>query len=158
MKRNKNICGIYKITNPIGEVYIGSSKDVKKRIMIHKSSSGHPKLKNSFAKYGIENHLFEIILECDYSELLLNEKKFIFTYNSIENGLNTNPIVNTVRKTQPDSGIKPLPEEEKRIRIEPFVKKKIVDKLGRKNCEGISVSAINKEYLKSLRLGNGSRI
>lgn len=154
MKSNKNICGIYKITNQLGEVYIGSSKDVKKRIMIHKSSSGHPKLKNSFAKYGIENHTFEIILECDYSELLLNEKKFIFTYNSIENGLNTNPIVNTVRNTQPDSGRKPLPEEEKKIRIEPFIKKKIVDQLGRKQCEEISVIAINKEYLKSRKSAN----
>lgn len=146
------ICGIYKIANPIGEVYIGSSQDVKKRIMIHKSSSGHPKLKNSFAKYGIENHIFETILECDYCDLLVNEKNFIFTYNSIENGLNTNPIVNTVRSTAQNSGRKALPKEERKTRIEVFIQKKIVDQLGKKECELISVTAVNKEYLKFSRL------
>ena len=106
------ICGIYKITNPDGECYIGSSKDIKQRIAFHKSSPYGAKLKDSHTKHGIENHKFEIILECDYSELLLNEKYYINIYNSIEKGLNTSPIINTVRNIPPDSGRKPLPEEE----------------------------------------------
>ena len=74
------ICGIYKITNPVGESYIGSSKDIKQRIAFHKSSPYCTKLKNSHTKYGVENHKVEIILECEYSELLLNEKYYINIY------------------------------------------------------------------------------
>ena len=49
------------------------------------------------------------------------------------------------------AGRKQLPIEEKKIRIEPFIKKKIVDLIGKKECEKISVEAIEKEYKKQCK-------
>lgn len=46
------------------------------------------------------------------------------------------------------AGRKSLPEGEKKIRIDPFVKIKMVNKLGKKKCEDISVNAIEKEFFK----------
>lgn len=57
--------GIYKITSPSGKVYIGQSWDIEKRFKQYKKSLAirQTKLFNSIAKYGIENHVFEIIHE-----------------------------------------------------------------------------------------------
>jgi len=57
--------GIYKITNPSGRVYVGQSWDIERRFKQYKQSlgAGQVKLFNSIGKYGIENHVFEIIHE-----------------------------------------------------------------------------------------------
>lgn len=55
--------GIYKITSPSGKVYIGQSWDIKERFRGYKKPSWHgkqPFLFNSFNKYGIGNHQFDI--------------------------------------------------------------------------------------------------
>jgi hypothetical protein len=46
------------------------------------------------------------------------------------------------------AGRKKIPIEEKRIRIEPFIQKKAVDLIGKKECEKIAVDAIEKEFKK----------
>lgn len=83
--------GIYKITNPLGEVYIGNSSDITKRFRTHKSNSKNKqntKLQKSLFKHGIENHLFEIIEECFFPESNEREIFYIEKYDSIKNGLN----------------------------------------------------------------------
>jgi group I intron endonuclease len=68
--------GIYKITNPKGKIYIGQSIDIENRFRQYSfisNSIKQIKLHNSFKKYGIENHLFEPIEECDVE--LLNERE-----------------------------------------------------------------------------------
>jgi hypothetical protein len=50
------------------------------------------------------------------------------------------------------AGRKKLPIDEKKIRIEPFIQKKVVDQLGKKECETIAVKAIDKEYVKFSKL------
>ena len=59
----ETVCGIYKITSPSGKIYIGSSKNIKKRWQSYsdKNCKGQPKLCKSFKKYGKENHIREII-------------------------------------------------------------------------------------------------
>lgn len=86
------ICGIYKITSPSGKIYVGQSVSIKDRWNAHKErySKYISKLGSSFKKYGVENHLFEIIEECDI--LLLNEREKFWveelnTFNS-PHGLN----------------------------------------------------------------------
>jgi len=83
--------GIYKITNPKGKIYIGCTVDYirrKKEYSKIYNSKGQTKLYNSFIKYGIENHTFDIIEEC--SEDILSEREiyWILKLNSIQNGLN----------------------------------------------------------------------
>ena len=70
-----DICGIYKITSPTKRVYIGQTNNFKRRMVHYKNGlcKGQTRLYNSFLKYGVKNHEFEMIEEC--KEELLNEKE-----------------------------------------------------------------------------------
>jgi group I intron endonuclease len=86
-----NICGIYKYTSPNGKVYIGSSINILKRIKYYKSLNckGQIKLYNSFLKYGYDNHIFEILEECDIENLYEKERYYGELFNVLSNkGLN----------------------------------------------------------------------
>jgi group I intron endonuclease len=68
--------GIYKITSPSGKVYIGQSWDIRSRFWRYNAS--HPLeqygLQNSFNKYGVDKHKFEVVheLPIDVSQEVLN--------------------------------------------------------------------------------------
>ncbi len=81
---------IYKITNPIGKIYIGCTIDWKRRFSEYRrlSMAGQRKLYNSLKKYGYENHVFEIIEECEENILHEREIYYINHYNCIAEGLN----------------------------------------------------------------------
>jgi group I intron endonuclease len=81
---------IYKITNPTGKIYIGCTIDWKRRFSEYRRLSmvGQRKLYNSLKKYGYENHVFEIIEECDETMLHEREIYYINYYNCITEGLN----------------------------------------------------------------------
>jgi len=61
------IIGIYKITNPSGAVYIGQSWNITKRFATYRRNDKYVAsqvlLFRSLQKYGVENHIFEIIHE-----------------------------------------------------------------------------------------------
>ncbi len=83
--------GIYKITSPTNRVYIGQSKNIKKRLSNYKSlfCKKQVRLYNSFVKYGIENHVFEVLEECVFELLNERERYYQDFYNVIsESGLN----------------------------------------------------------------------
>jgi group I intron endonuclease len=63
--------GIYKITSPTKKVYIGQSIQIEVRFRSYKNlkSKNQPILNRSFLKYGVEKHKFEILCECEISEL-----------------------------------------------------------------------------------------
>jgi group I intron endonuclease len=81
---------IYKITNPTGKIYIGCTIDWKRRFSEYRRLSmvGQTKLYNSLKKYGYENHVFEIIEECEENILHEREIYYINHYNCITEGLN----------------------------------------------------------------------
>ena len=81
---------IYKITNPTGKIYIGCTIDLKRRFSEYRRLSmiGQRKLYNSLKKYGYENHIFEIIEECEENILHEREIYYINHYNCIAEGLN----------------------------------------------------------------------
>lgn len=84
--------GVYKITNPIGQVYVGSSKNIEKRWKGHKTllQKNHRKLIESFGKYGVENHKFEVVIECKKDQLKELETFYGLKLNALdrEKGLN----------------------------------------------------------------------
>lgn len=86
--------GIYKITSPRGKIYIGQSKDILNRWNDYKrlNCKGQRKLYYSFSKYGVENHLFEIIEECLLEELDSKERYWQEFYGVIKEGLNLEVI------------------------------------------------------------------
>lgn len=101
------IAGVYKITNNItGELYIGSSKDIKSRWANHKSPSVwklHPnvKLYKAMAELGLDNFKFEVLEET--SSLKKREQYYIEylkpTYNDRHaDGIDTEKRKETSRR------------------------------------------------------------
>lgn len=93
--------GIYKITNPKGEAYIGLSKNIEKRWSSHRNLQfkGNIKLRNSLTLYSIDSHVWEIIEVIDITSLSLHEgnallrkreRYWIQFYDTFKNGLNEN--------------------------------------------------------------------
>ena len=83
--------GIYKITSPSGRVYIGQSKNIKKRFSGYRrmKSACQSRLHASFLKYGIDNHVFEVIEECEFLELNKRERFYQDMYEVLgPKGLN----------------------------------------------------------------------
>lgn len=83
--------GIYKITSPTGKIYIGQSIDIKRRFLDYKGLKciNQRRLYNSFIKYGIDNHFFEIVKECSTDKLNFFERQIQEEYKCIDkNGLN----------------------------------------------------------------------
>lgn len=84
--------GIYKITNPVSKVYIGSSQNIEHRKNTYKNLSNkeQPKIHRSILKYGWENHIFEILEECEVEKLYSLERSWGLFYNVLDRkgGLN----------------------------------------------------------------------
>jgi group I intron endonuclease len=83
--------GIYKITSPSNRIYIGQSVNIEKRIKYYKYgySVKQRRLNASLNKYGYDNHIFEIVQECEKSELQERERYWQEYYNVLgEKGLN----------------------------------------------------------------------
>ena len=94
--QDKTKCGIYKITNLVtDECYIGQAVDVYKRWCEHcKAGLGIDtppgnKLYKSIQEYGLENFTFELLTQCNQSELNEKEKYFIELYQSNIYGMNS---------------------------------------------------------------------
>lgn len=83
-------CGIYKITNLLNnKCYIGQSINIEDRFKKHKNANDNFVIHVALRKYGIHNFSFEIIEECNISQLNHREKYWISFYNSlIPNGYN----------------------------------------------------------------------
>lgn len=86
------LSGIYKITNPKNKIYIGQSINIKSRFACYKAvkCKRQVKLYNSFKKYGVENHKFEILHYCHPEKLNELEAYYIELFQSFnnKNGLN----------------------------------------------------------------------
>lgn len=88
----ETICGIYKITSPSNKIYIGQTIDMSRRFRHYNSIEKikrQPRLYNSFLKYGVKYHVFELLEVCFDYELNDLEIYYINKYNSCGiNGLN----------------------------------------------------------------------
>ena len=100
----KGTKGVYLIRNKTnGKVYIGSSKDIQKRITQHfrqlKQNNHHSiELQLDFNKYGIENFQTEVLLECSISDARKYEEEYIEKFNLKQFGYNQGYSVETLRK------------------------------------------------------------
>lgn len=83
--------GIYKISNNINEkIYIGSAKNIKSRINVHrccllKNKHHSKRLQNHVNKYGIDSLIFEVVEFCDILILLEREQFYIDSLNPFFN-------------------------------------------------------------------------
>lgn len=82
---------IYKITSPTNKIYIGSTFSTVSRFRVYKNLKciEQRRLYNSFIKYGVHNHLFEIVCECTENDRYEKEGYFGALYDVLgKNGLN----------------------------------------------------------------------
>lgn len=84
---NFSYSGIYKIIfNTSGKFYIGSSYNIYKRLSVHITKLLNQKhlnthLLNLFNKYGINDISFDVLEQCDISDLLHREDYYISALN-----------------------------------------------------------------------------
>ena len=92
----EKISAVYKITNTVtGDFYIGSSKNVKQRLVTHKCPSTWKKCPNNpmyidMKKYGVDKFDFEILEEAEEGKLKVAEQKFIELLKPAYNDRNAN--------------------------------------------------------------------
>ena len=76
--------GIYKITNKLnGKSYIGQSNDINRRFSEHKNKTDLA-IDKAIHKYGSDNFSFEVIEECNLSDLDEREQYWIAYYNTYQ--------------------------------------------------------------------------
>ena len=101
------ICAVYKITNKItGECYIGSSKNVYRRWIEHRSTYTWKKCPNNrlyqnMQKYGLDQFRFEIIVPAAPTHLKICEQEFINIYKPTYNNNRANGT-DKAKKTEYD--------------------------------------------------------
>ena len=140
--------GIYKITNKLNEkCYIGQSKHIETRWKEHRYGQGYTKrrttLYSAFNKYGIENFEFEVLEECEESELDNLEKYYIKKFNSFESGYNMNNGGKRVHVEHTKEWHRKIGEKHKGKIVSDEVRKKISNSL-----KGHTLSEHTKELLR----------
>lgn len=88
--RLPQIPAVYMIENPVGQVYIGGTKNALQRYRQYVSNSfkGQRKLNDSFKLHGKNNHTFSVIEYCSISDLRSRERYWSMKYDAIAKGLN----------------------------------------------------------------------
>lgn len=84
--------GIYRITSPTGRMYIGQSKNIRKRWYNYNCLDcvNQRKLYNSLKKHGPKAHKFEVLLRCPVKQLNEAEKYYIAKYDTYYTELGMN--------------------------------------------------------------------
>jgi len=86
INQNEIKIGIYKITNFLGESYIGQAINIKKRkkdyFDLRANTKNQPKIFKSLIENGIKNHIFEVLEEC--LEEQLNERERYYKQQFID--------------------------------------------------------------------------
>ena len=75
---------IYKITNPLNEVYIGQTRHLPTRIRQHRASKNTSKISMSIKRFGFDTHKVEVIQSftegCSIDVLNFHERHYIERY------------------------------------------------------------------------------
>ena len=143
--------GIYKITSPSGKIYIGQSWDIKRRFRNYKNlvCKNQKKVYASLQKYGVENHIFEIICELSNTisqeELNIKEIEWWKFYkdkgtelmNIKEPGSNGKLSEDTIEKLRQINTGKKLSEEQKQKIKNSLIGKKRSPEIGKKISESL---------------------
>lgn len=78
------LCGVYSITNNVtGSVYIGQSRDMRKRWAEHKRAKSSSAIHNAIRKYGVSNFSFVVLEECEVEDLNKIEAHFVSVFDCV---------------------------------------------------------------------------
>jgi group I intron endonuclease len=126
----KKLGYVYMITSPTGRIYIGSTKNIQNRIKSYRTLNckNQVKLYNSLLKYGWENHIFEVIMECLIEEVLRYECILGNYFNVLDKheGLNlVLPKISDLYRSVSEETINRQSEARKGKRLSQVTKNKI---------------------------------
>lgn len=133
--------GIYKITSPSNRIYIGQSKDILDRFKRYNElrCKKQVRLYASLKKYGSNNHIFEILEECDVNVLDCRERYYQDFFDVTgKKGLNCD-LVNS--------------ENAPKVRSKETKEKISKGMTGKANFLGKKHSQKNKDKMRDLHLG-----
>lgn len=150
------ICGIYKITSPSGKIYIGQSIDIEKRWSYHSSRFGEGciKLSNSFKKYGVESHTFEIIEECPQEFLNEREIYWIKHFDTFGTKHGMNLMSGGLGGIHSEETIKKISDKKKGVILSEETIKKISEKLKGNTYASVPRTEEFKKNLSKRLIGN----
>lgn len=118
------IAYVYKITNPEGKVYVGSTMKLEQRKqqyrLANKTMSGQTKMYASLIKYGWNAHTFEIVWSGEESLRFRKEKEFGELYNVLVEGLNSTipftPLPKEMKDKMTKNSQRHKPSEETKLK------------------------------------------
>jgi group I intron endonuclease len=151
--------GVYMITSPTGNVYIGESISIKNRAKYYLTPSRIKRqtaIYNSLVKHGVENHTIEVLEICDVSILKQRERFYQDKYNSVHGGLNCKLTPTTEKKGVFSSDTRAKMSEKANGEGNPFFGKKhsaeSLEKISRassgKNNPNYGSKFKSEEYIK----------
>lgn len=151
---------IYKITSPSGKVYIGSTiNKVKERWKHYKTLNckQQRKLYSSLKKYGADNHIFCVVCETSFENMLSTEYVIGMQYEVLgKNGLNLAlPSLFGIGRIITDESRKRMSEAQKGKKSFRYGKKMTEhdkQKLSQAK-KGIKLSEAHKEKLRAAKIG-----
>lgn len=88
---NDKISGVYQINNIVtGAIYIGASRNIRRRIYSHFCSLRHnyhenPHLQEDYDEYGEDSFRFKMLFACNPEELHEYEQRYITQLNPVYN-------------------------------------------------------------------------
>jgi hypothetical protein len=148
---------------------VGSSKDIQKRWKSYKvlNCKSQIKLYNSLVKYGVDNHFFNVQIECSIDELFEWEHHYSNYYDSINKGLNcripsfgdvkglvSKDTIQKMIDNHPKNNKEWLTKTKERLLLQskdPIFKAKVLE--GRKKwMETVNLSEIIKDRIKNTSL------
>lgn len=150
------IIGIYMITSPSGKIYIGQTIDIDFRWYYYDGlkCKRQTKLLNSFLKYGVDNHQFEILCECEELDLEYLETAFIEFFDTFNTPYGMNLTKGGKHGKRSDETRKKISEANKGKKRSPeqIIKMRNAS-LGNKNFEGKHHSEETKKKISEAHNG-----
>lgn len=160
---------VYMITSPSGRIYVGSTNNIIRRWKRYKilDCKGQVKLYRSFIKYGVDNHIFEIVWTGDIVDVLKYECLIGTWYEVLNKGLNSilpkysdkyNSVSDRTRlKLSIAQKKRGKPSEETKIKMSIAQKGKIMSLESRKkmsnSAKGRMASEESKLKMRASRVG-----
>lgn len=156
---------IYMITSPSNRIYVGSTNDIDDRWRHYDqlTCKNQIKLYNSFMKYGVKNHIFEIIWAGDINDMLKYETLIGWGFNVLEKDVGLNlklPKLGEIYSVMSEETKNKIRESNKGWKHSEKTKKKLSDiQIGKKLSKDIKDKMSNshkgKKFSDSHKINSG---